>query len=412
VKPSERQLRAQLLFFHDLIRIQAEQGDPYAKVLSVPENPYPHYEEIRRRGRLVRSCLGAWVTTDHKLANDILRDKRFGVRKANGEKLPEFMNFDNSMLGVEPPDHTRLRRLATPTLNPRMAGGWRPRTEQICHELIDDILAKGEPFDLMTVFAQQLPIAVIADLVGIAQQFRGDFYRISRRMAPLLEGVVTFEQTQSTELAIMEMTELFVDVIAQRKADPQDDMISRLLPLVGEGGLSMAELVPLCTFVPLAGSETTVNLIGNGVLALLSHPEQWRLLGERPELAASVAEETLRFDPPVQQYRRVTHERIDIAGVALPVDAELAIIAAGANRDPQVFADPARFDITREIGADTLAFSAGIHYCMGASLAKLEAEVAFEALVTRIPRLRQAGPIRRSGSFIIRGMREFPVTVS
>lgn len=171
----------------------------------------------------------------------------------------------------------------------------------------------------------------------------------------------------------------------------------------------MAELVPMVTFVPLAGSETTVNLVGNGILALLAHPEQWRLLAERPELAAGVAEETLRFDPPVQQYRRIAHERIEMAGRTLPVDAELAIIAGGANRDPQVFSDPDTFDITRRIGADTLAFSAGIHYCMGASLAKLEAEVAFKALVTRIPRLRQAGPIRRSGSFIIRGMVEFPV---
>jgi hypothetical protein len=401
VKPNERQLRAQLLFFHDLIRIQADQGDPYAKVLSVPEDPYPYYEQIRRLGRLVPSSLGTWVTTDHELANEILRDRRFGVRKASGDKLPEFMGFDNSMLGVDPPDHTRLRRLANPTLNPRSAGGWRPRAEQICHELIDDILAKGEPFNLMTDFAQQLPIAVIADLVGIPQRYRGDFYRISRRMAPLLEGVVTYEQTRSTEVAIKEMTELFVDVIAQRQAEP----------LVDEGSLSMAELVPMCTFVPLAGSETTVNLIGNGVLALLTHPEQWQLLSERPALAANVAEETLRYDPPVQQYRRIAHERIDLAGVTLPVDAELAIIAAGANRDPQVFADPARFDVTREIGADTLAFSAGIHYCMGASLAKLEAAVAFETLVTRIPRLRQAGPIRRGGSFIIRGMREFPVAL-
>jgi P450-derived glycosyltransferase activator len=410
MNPGERQLRAQLAFFHDLIRIQAQQGDPYAGVLSVPDNPYPYYEQIRRRGRLVKSSLGAWVTADHKLANEILRDRRFGVRKASGEKLPEFMSFDNSMLGVDPPDHTRLRRLATPTLNPRMAHDWRPRVEKLCHALIDRILAEDEPFNLMTSFAQQLPIAVIADLVGIPERYRDAFYRISRRMAPLLEGVVTYEQTQSTTAAIKEMTDLFVKVIEQRRADPGDDMISRMLPLVAAGDLSMAELVPMCTFVPLAGSETTVNLVGNGVLALLSHPEQWRLLAERPELAAGAAEETLRFDPPVQQYRRVAHEQIELAGATLPVDAELAIIAGGANRDPQVFADPDTFDITRRIGADTLAFSAGIHYCMGASLAKLEAEIAFEALVARMPRLRQAGQIRRGGSFIIRGMAEFPVS--
>ncbi|NGO68316.1 cytochrome P450 [Streptomyces boncukensis] len=409
MRPGERALRAQLAFFRDFIRNQAEQGDPYANVLGVPENPYPHYEEVRARGRLYRSSIGSWVTADHKLANEILRDRRLGVRKANGEKLPEIMSFDNSLLGADPPDHTRLRRVMTPTLNPRMAGGWRPRVKEICSRLIDDILAEDKPFNLMTAFAQQLPVAVIADLVGIPERCRADFFHISRRITPLLEGVVTYEQTQSTEAAIKEMTDLFVDIIALRKADPQDDMISRLVPLVDEGTLSMDELVPMVTFVPLAGSETTVNLVGNGILALLAHPEQWQLLVERPELAAGVAEETLRYDPPVQQYRRIAHERIELAGHTLPVDGELAIMVGGANRDPQVFPDPGTFDITRDIGADTLAFSAGIHYCMGASLAKLEAEVAFEALTARIPRLRRAGPIRRSGSFIIRGMREFPV---
>lgn len=409
--PNERQMRAQLAFFHDLIRIQANQGDPYAAVLAVAEDPYPHYAEIRRRGKLYQSSLGVWVTADHALANEILRDRRFGVRKAGGEKLPEFMSFDNSMLGVDPPDHTRLRRIATPTLNPRSHGAWRPEAEKICDRLIDGLLAADGPVNLMTAFAQQLPIAVIAELVGIPEAYRGEFYRISRRMTPLLEGVVTYEQTQSTETAIKEMTELFVDVVAQRRADPRDDMISRLLPLVDQGAMTMGELVPMVTFVPLAGSETTVNLIGNGILNLLAHPEQWRMLVERPELASGVAEETLRFDPPVQQYRRVAHEPIELAGRRLPVDAEVAIIAGGANRDPEVFPDPDTFDITRRIGADTLAFSAGIHYCMGASLAKLEAEVAFEALSSRIPGLRQAGPIRRGGSFIIRGMAEFPIAV-
>ncbi|MFE2023121.1 cytochrome P450 [Streptomyces sp. NPDC059499] len=409
MRPSERQLRAQLAFFHDFIRVQADLGDPYAKVLSVPESPYPHFEEIRARGLLHQSSIGAWVTADHGLANQILRDRRFGVRKAGGEKLPEFIGFDNSLLGADPPDHTRLRRIAAPTLNPRMAEGWRSRIQEICDQLIDDLLAEDGPFDLMTAFAQRLPVALIADLVGIPDRCRDDFHRISRRMTPLLEGVVTYEQTQSTEAAIREITELLVDVIAQRKADPQDDMITRLLALVDEGSMSMAELVPMATFVPLAGSETTVNLIGNGVLALLTHPEQWQLLVERPELAAGVAEETLRFDPPVQQYRRIVHERLELAGCTLPVDAELAVMVGGANRDPKVFSDPNTFDITRSVGADTLAFSAGIHYCMGASLAKVEAEVAFQALATRIPQLRRAGRIRRGGSFIIRGMAEFPV---
>ncbi len=412
MESNERQLRTQMRFFHELIRTLAKQGDPYAKVLAAPDDPYPHYEELRARGVLYQSSLGTWVTTNHKLANEVLRDRRFGVRKANGEKAPEFMQFDNSMLGLDPPDHTRLRRMTTPTFNPRMAERWRTRAEKICHRLIDDLLATGDRFNLMTAFAQHLPIAVIADLVGIPEEHRRTFYVLSREITPLLDGVVTYEKKQSVDAALAGMTKLFTGIIAQRRADPRDDMISRMLPMVDEGRLSMAELVPLCMFLPLAGSETTVNLIGNGVLALLRHPEQWEMVAERPELAAGVAAETLRYDPPVQTYRRIAHEPIELAGVSLPVDGELAIVAGGANRDPDVFPDPARFDITRDIGADTLSFSSGIHYCLGASLAKMEAEVAYQVIISRMPRLRQAGPVRRRGSFIIRGMLEFPLSAS
>ncbi|MDG5809312.1 cytochrome P450 [Streptomyces ossamyceticus] len=412
MESSERQLRAQMGFFHDLVRKLAAQGDPYAKVLTAPDNPYPAYEEIRERGALYRSPLGTWVTTDHGIANQVLRDKRFGVRKANGEKVPEFMNFDNSMLGLDPPDHTRLRRMTMPTFNPRVADRWRGRAEKICHRLIDDILATGDRFDLMTAFAHHLPTAVIGDLVGIPDEDRDRFHLLSREIVPLLDGVVTYEKARGVDAAIAGMTELFTRVVARRRADPREDMISRMLPLVDEGRLTMGELLPLCMFLPLAGTETTVNLIGNGVLALLRHPDQWRMVAERPELAEGVVAETLRHDPPVQTYRRIAHEPVELAGVSLPVDGELAIVAAGANRDPKVFTEPARFDITRANRNDTLSFSAGIHYCLGASLAKFEAEVAYQALISRLPRLRQAGPARRRGSFIIRGMREFPLSVS
>ncbi|MFF2542459.1 cytochrome P450 [Kitasatospora sp. NPDC058063] len=412
MESSERQLRAQMRFFHDLVRKLAAQGDPYAKVLSAPDNPYPAYEEIRARGRVYRSPLGTWVTTDHELANQVLRDKRFGVRKADGEKVPEFMNFDNSMLGLDPPEHTRLRRMTMPTLNPRVVERWRGRAEEICHRLIDDILAQGDRFDLMTAFAHHLPTAVIGDLVGIPEEDREHFHHLSREIVPLLDGVVTYEKARSVDAAIAGMTELFTRIVEQRRVEPREDMISRMLPLVDEGSLSMDELLPLCMFLPLAGTETTVNLIGNGILALLRHPEQWRMVAEDPELAQNVVNETLRHDPPVQTYRRIAHEPVELGGVVLPVDSELAIVAAGANRDPQVFPDPARFDITRVSRNDTLAFSAGIHYCLGAPLARFEAEVAYRTLISRMPGLRQAGPVRRRGSFIIRGLREFPLSAS
>ncbi|MBD0674746.1 cytochrome P450 [Streptomyces sp. CBMA156] len=410
MESSERQLRAQMRFFHDLVRKLAADGDPYAKVLSAPDNPYPAYEAIRARGVLYHSPLNTWVTADHELANQVLRDKRFGVRMANGDKVPEFMNFDNSMLGLDPPDHTRLRRMTVPTFNPRIVERWRGRAEAICHRLIDDILAKGGRFDLMTSFAHHLPTAVIGDLVGIPEEDREQFHLLSREITPLLDGVVTYEKSVSVHAALDGMAELFGRIVEQRRADPREDMISRMLPLVDEGSLTMAELLPLCMFLPLAGTETTVNLIGNGILALLRHPEQWRMVAEDPELAQGAVNETLRYDPPVQTYRRIAHEPVELAGVTLAVDDELAIVAAGANRDPKVFPDPERFDITRSSRNDTLAFSAGIHYCLGAPLAKFEAEVAYQTLITRLPDLRQAGPVRRRGSFIIRGLQEFPLS--
>jgi P450-derived glycosyltransferase activator len=407
-RPTDAQLRAQMSVYYDFLKTASEQGDVYAQILQGLADPYPAYEAVRQLGPLVRSRVGPWVTADHRVANQVLRDSRFGVRKADGEKVPEFMSFDNSMLGLDPPEHTRLRRLTTKALNPRMADGWRPRAAEVCDRLLDEILAKGETFDLMTAFAQQLPTTIIADLVGVPEPYRPKFMRLSRRIAPLLDGVVSFHKARSVDLAIRELTDMFVEIIEQHATEPRDGMISQLLPAVGQT-LSMAELIPLCMFLPLAGTETTVNLIGNGIRALLEHPEQWEQLRDDPELAAGAVEETLRFDPPVQQYRRIAHEEIEIAGQVLPVDGELAILAAGANRDPAVFTDPGRFDIHRQNGAGTLSFSAGIHYCLGAALSRVEAEAAFRALATRLPDLRVAGTPRRRDSFIIRGMVSFPL---
>ncbi len=404
-------LRARMASYYEILEKTAEQGDLYAQLLRGPADPYPVYEQLRALGPLPRSALGTWVTTDHKIANKVLRDRRFGVRLADGQKVPEFMNFDNSMLGLDPPNHARLRKLTIPALNPRMAERWRDRAAQICDELIDELLAGGEQFDLMPEFAQKLPTTVIADLVGIPDEMRPRFSRLSRRIAPLLDGVVSFHKVRGVDLAIGELTQMFREIIAMRQKTPGDDLISQMLPAIDEGKLSMDELEPLCMFLPLAGSETTVNLIGNGVRALLGHPEQWDMLRDDPDgLAAGVVEEALRFDPPVQQYRRVAHQEIELAGETLPVNGELAILAAAANRDPAVFADPHRFDITRKSAADTLSFSAGIHYCMGAPLARVEAEAAFRAIATRLPKLRAAGEPRRRDSFIIHGMLHFPLS--
>ncbi|MER5551936.1 cytochrome P450 [Streptomyces sp. NPDC002793] len=408
---AERRARYQATVVQDFLRTAAAGGDPYAGILLVPDDPYPLYDEIRARGTLDRSAVGAWTTTSHRVANQILRDRRFGVRRADGTKAPEFMPFDNSMLGLDPPDHSRLRKLATPSLNPRRLTHWQPHVERFTDELLDEMLAGRDRVNFMRSFAQQLPLRVIGDLVGIPPRHRRLFFRLSRRMAYLLDGVATVAAAQDAMAAITEMTVMFHDIVAERRADPQDDLISDLLPAVDDGRLTMDELVPLCMFLPLAGTETTVNLIGNGLLALLGHPEQWQMLVADPSLAPAVVRETLRFDTPVQQYRRIAHTDIELEGRLVAAGEEVAICAGGANRDPEVYADPGRFDITRDPGPENLSFSAGIHFCLGAALARMEAEIALAAIAARVPDIRRAGPVRRRGSFIVRGMLQFPVSL-
>ncbi|WP_026426069.1 cytochrome P450 [Actinokineospora inagensis] len=408
---ADRQAHAQMSLWQEHVRAVSERGDPYAKLLRAPEDPYPLYEQIRARGPLHLSGLGVWVTADHRLANKVLRDRRFGVRRADGTKAPEFMPFDNSMLGLDPPDHTRLRKLTVPSLNPRRLARWRPVAERVCHELIDGMLSGRAEVNFMSAFAQRLPLRVIGDLVGIPERHRRAFFQLSRRMAYLLDGVASVAVAADVRAAIAEMTVLFTDIVAERRVEPRDDLISDLLPAVDDGRLAMAELVPLCVFLPLAGTETTVNLIGNAVRALLLHPEQWTAFKADPALAPAVVQETLRYDTPVQQYRRIAHVDVELGDAIVPAGAELAICAGAANRDPEVYPRPERFDIGREAGPETLSFSAGIHFCLGAALARIEAEIALAAVAERLPDLRPVGQVRRRDSFIIRGMLQFPVAV-
>ncbi len=399
--------------WNEFVRTAASDGDPYALLLGVPDDPAPLYADLRSRGPLYRSSLGTWVTGRHALAGRILRDRRFGVRLAGGEKAPESIPFDNSMLGEDPPVHTRLRKLTQPALNPRRMEKWRPKVEEYCDDLIDRILAKGGRFNFMTAFAQQLPVRVMSELIGIPERYWRSSFRLTRRMAHLMDGDVTVEVTADVVRAIEESYAMFAEIIALRKDEPGEDLISDLLPSVESGDLSMDELVALCSFLTLAGIETTVNLIGNATITLLDHPDQWGLFKEDPAgLARGLVQETLRYETPVQQYRRIAQEDLELAGAHLPADTELAICAGAANRDPEAYSDPDTFDITRKADNEVLSFSLGIHFCLGATLARMEAEVALAAVARRLPDLRQVAPIRRRSSYIIRGMLQFPVAAA
>jgi P450-derived glycosyltransferase activator len=384
-------------------------GDPYALLLRGQENPEELFEKVRQRGPLHLSRLNTWVTADHALGNKILRDGRFGTRRADGSRVaPVFSSLDDSFLKLDPPDHTRLRRLAIPLFSPKMMKSYRPHVEHVCNELLDRLdLEAG--FDLVQDFSKHLPTTLISGLLGVPEEYMEKFDRCCHGSALVLEGFVSPEQTEELQLAVDGLYEVFVDLMELRAAEPGDDVISRLVAAEREGLLTRKEAIGVCGIIAVAGTETTTNLVANGTLALLNRPDQWDMLRKDPDLAPGVVEETLRWDSPAQMATRVAHADVEIAGHELAEGSLVAILTGAANRDPAVFKDPGVFDITRNSKTEHLAFSGGPHYCLGAPLARMEADAAFRTLVERLPQLRQTGPVDRWVSASARGLRHFPV---
>jgi cytochrome P450 len=367
------------------------------------ENPYAVYDEVRAFGPLMPTRLGNFTTATHAVCNTVLRDRRFGPRavEMNGPGAPGDQ-IDMSMLDKDPPDHTRLRRLAQPAFSPKQIAGYRPRVEQVVGDLLDAAAAKGT-FDVVPDFAAPLPIAVISDLLGIPDADADAFAEHGAVVGSALDGVRSLRHAAALMAASNAMDEVFLRLFALRRREPADDAVSRILAAEGDQ-IRSHELLPMCRLLLVAGFETTVNLIGNAVNALLDHPEQWDALCADPAgLADAAVEETLRWDPPVQRTARCAREDVEIAGRPVRRGQFLVCLLGGANRDPAVYARAGRFDIHRVPEADHLAFSSGIHYCVGAPLARLEAGIALRLLAERMPGLRRAGALRRRDASIIRG---------
>ncbi|HEY8374342.1 MAG TPA: cytochrome P450 [Pseudonocardiaceae bacterium] len=400
---------------------QAKLGDPAAQLLTRGTTPpYALYDRIREQGPLVTSRLGPRISASHRIVSHLLRDHRLGVvqpgRRARGvleppEPLPEWIAHPivDSLLSLDPPAHTRLRRLVSPWFTPRAINQRSEQIRAIVDHFLDE-LDTSRPVDLVREFAVRVPIRVISDLLGVPDPDYPQFARWGWILGTALDGARTLKELNAVRTTLVQLDRFFRDLIERRRHEPGDDVISGLVHNAGgEEPVTSRELLATAQLLLLAGFETTVNMIGSGVLALLDHPTQRDLLVAEPERAANAAEEVLRYASPVQFTVRVVHREVEVEGIRLHPGEQVLLLLGGANRDPQVFPDPAQFDITRENAREHLAFSAGAHYCLGAGLARLEGTVALGALFRRFPRLELAGTPRYRSSRLIHGIQHLPV---
>ena len=381
-------------------------------------NPFPHYRRLREAEPVHKSPLGFWVLSRYDDCVAVLRDQRFGREgfeallatmygTAQGERLPR------SMLFQDPPDHTRLRALVSRAFTPRVVEGLRPRIQQI----VDDIVDRARDARSMEVIgdlAYPLPVTVISEMLGVPAGDHASIRQWSADIARSLDAIglaLEPEVVERGRVARRAIGEYFRRLLPERRLHPRNDLLSLLIAAEEAGDkLSEPELLSTCVLLYIAGHETTVNLIGNGLLALLRHPDQLARLRADPGLVPSAVEELLRYDGPVQQTARFATADVDLGGQRIDKGAMVVTLIGAANRDPAQFPDPDRLDVGR---ADNrhIAFGFGIHFCLGAPLARLEGQVALGTLVRRLPDLALASDhVEWRESQVLRGLKALPVT--
>jgi cytochrome P450 PksS len=389
-------------------------------------NPYPTYARLRQEGPLARTKLPmvgpGWVLTRYEDVAAALKDPRFsndsrGAMAGTGPSpkwLPRvFRSLQTSMITVDDPEHARLRNLVHQAFTPRRIQALSVRIEQIVDELLDAAGRKGQ-VDLIADFALPLPLIVISEMLGVPPEDRLKFHQWT---GPFLEGSSSgLLQLLSQMPNGMRLMRFFEKLIQLRRADPQDDLTTALVNAEAEGKrLSEDELISMLFLLLLAGHETTVNLIANGSLALMEHPDQMARLHAEPGLIDTAVEELLRFGNPVEHGNmRYLSEPVELYGTTLPRGSMVVLMLSSANRDESVFPDPDRLDLARSPNRH-LAFGLGIHYCLGAPLARLEGKIALRALSQSYPGLRLAVPpeqLRWRIAIAIHGLKALPVTLA
>ena len=380
-------------------------------------DPYPTYRRLRTDDPVHQNPLGFWVLTRYEDVMATLRDARAVkepiaafVAARFGAAVPA-IGF--SMLDRDPPDHTRLRGLVSKAFTPKMVERLRSEVQAIVDGLLDAVEGAGT-MDLIEQFAYPLPVTVICQMLGVPVKDRERFKQWGLDIARGLDAIMLPPDSEVARRSVASrqaLTAYFRELIAERRATPRADVLSDLIAAEEAGDrLSEAELLATCMLLLIAGHETTVNLIGNGTLALLRHPDQLRLLRERPGLIGTAVEELLRFDGPVQRTARIPSEDITIDGRTIPKGELVMPFIGAADRDPAQFPEPDRLDITRTDNRH-VAFGLGIHFCLGAPLARVEGQIAINTLLRRMPRLALATerPVFRQ-SLTLRGLESLEVS--
>ena len=352
------------------------------------DDPYPALKRLRESQPVHQAPFGMWRLTRYDDIERLLREVRAGVRRSDGTRPGEESTGGSEfMLQQDPPDHTRLRKLVSKAFTPRAIERWRPRAEAIVEELLDRVEAKGE-LDVIADLALPVPSTLICEMLGVPVEDRASFtvwtadatHGLAAQMSP---PDVVERAAQAAE----HLEEYFEDLIQSRRQEPREDLLSDLIRAEEAGDrLSRNELLSQSIGLLIAGFETTIGLIGNGVRALIRHPRELEKLRRDPGLIESAVEECLRYDGPIPLTVRILHEDAEFAGIRVPKDAQVFAMLAAANRDPEVFQEPDRFDIERRDNRH-LAFGGGTHFCLGTHLARLEAQLAIGGLVRRLPGL-------------------------
>ena len=392
------------------------------------DDPSPYYRHLRETAPVHHSGTGALFLTRYEDCREVLRDNRFGKATRDGEGLipssdPAAAEFRRellarrradrpvSMLFLNPPAHTRQRRLVSRAFTPRRVEEMRARIRTLADGVVDRFVESGGG-DLLEAIGFPLPVAVIGAMVGVPEADWPQFRSLITAAAAGIEAGASVDELKAAEAANAEVYAYFLDLVAERRANPRDDLLSDLLAVNDAGDtLSQGEVIVVTTLLFAAGFETTTNLIGNGTAALLRNPGEMAHLWDDPALLPTAVEEMLRWDSPVQLDVRTALEPADLAGEPVEEGTNVVTLLGAANRDPAHFHEPDRFDVARDEGPP-MSFASGIHYCLGANLARAEGQEVFASLIERCRTIELDGPLVRRHRMTLRGFQSVPVRLT